>query len=265
MTDVDYAVLLDEISEIVQEETLNHTGANYVVTGMVPLFLETQRAVLTSLIQSFILAFVVIGIVISRVLKSTKAGLATMLPNVLPISTVFGAISWFNIKVDIGTMITASVALGIAVDGTLHLLTWFREGLRRGMRQDDAVTSALSHCGPALFQTSVAVGIGLAVLMPAELTLISRFGWLMAAMIVTALFADLVLLPAMLAGWLGKVIAEADSKFVEASKDTADARGTVESQLSEADEAVPKSAPPTPHVLNPEARRESSSGEAAIE
>ena len=265
MTDVDYAVLLDEISEIVQEETLNHTGANYVVTGMVPLFLETQRAVLTSLIQSFILAFVVIGIVISRVLKSAKAGLATMLPNVLPISTVFGAISWFNIKVDIGTMITASVALGIAVDGTLHLLTWFREGLRRGMRQDDAVTSALSHCGPALFQTSVAVGIGLAVLMPAELTLISRFGWLMAAMIVTALFADLVLLPAMLAGWLGKVIAEADSKFVEASKDTTDARGTVESQLSEADEAVPKSAPPTPHVLNPEARRESSSGEAAIE
>ena len=162
-------------------------------------------------------------------------------------------------------MITASVALGIAVDGTLHLLTWFREGLRRGMRQDDAVTSALSHCGPALFQTSVAVGIGLAVLMPAELSLISRFGWLMAAMIVTALFADLVLLPAMLAGWLGKVIAEADSKFVEASKDTADARGTVESQLSKADEAVPKSAPPTPHVLNPEARRESSSGEAAIE
>jgi len=265
MTDVDYAVLLDQISEIVQEETLNHTGANYVVTGMVPLFLETQRAVLTSLIQSFILAFVVIGIVISRVLKSAKAGLATMLPNVLPISTVFGAISWFNIKVDIGTMITASVALGIAVDGTLHLLTWFREGLRRGMRQDDAVTSALSHCGPALFQTSVAVGIGLAVLMPAELTLISRFGWLMAAMIVTALFADLVLLPAMLAGWLGKVIAEADSKFVEASKATADSRETGKSQLGEADEAVPKSAPPTPHVLNPEARRESSSGEAAIE
>lgn len=265
MTDVDYAVLLDEISVIVQEETLNHTGANYVVTGMVPLFLETQRAVLTSLIQSFILAFVVIGIVISRVLKSAKAGLATMLPNVLPISTVFGAISWFNIKVDIGTMITASVALGIAVDGTLHLLTWFREGLRRGMKQDEAVTSALSHCGPALFQTSVAVGIGLAVLMPAELSLISRFGWLMAAMIVTALFADLVLLPAMLAGWLGRVIAEADSKVVGEAESAVEPQGTGNSQSDIVDDAVPKSAPPTPHVLNPEAKRESSSGEATIE
>lgn len=265
MTDVDYAVLLDEISVIVQEETLNHTGANYVVTGMVPLFLETQRAVLTSLIQSFILAFIVIGIVISRVLKSAKAGLATMLPNVLPISTVFGAISWFHIKVDIGTMITASVALGIAVDGTLHLLTWFREGLRRGLKQDEAVTSALSHCGPALFQTSVAVGIGLAVLMPAELSLISRFGWLMAAMIVTALFADLVLLPAMLSGWLGRVIAEADSKVAAATDAAETAQTTSEKQSDAADPVVAKASPPTPHVLNPEARRESSSGEAAVE
>lgn len=268
MTDVDYAVLLDEISVIVQEETLNHTGANYVVTGMVPLFLKTQRAVLTSLIQSFILAFVVIGIVISLVLKSAKAGLATMLPNVLPISTVFGAISWFHIKVDIGTMITASVALGIAVDGTLHLLTWFREGLRRGLRQDEAVTSALSHCGPALFQTSVAVGIGLAVLMPAELTLISRFGWLMAAMIVTALFADLILLPAMLAGWLGRVIAEADQKAATTSVSGERAETANDLDRSSglvADQSVPKAAPPTPHVLKPEAQRESNSDEATVD
>jgi uncharacterized protein len=274
MTDVDYSVLLDDIAVIVQEETSNYSGADHVVTGMVPLFLETQRAVLTSLIQSFILAFVVIGLVISRVLKSVKAGLATMLPNVLPISTVFGAISWFNIKVDIGTMITASVALGIAVDGTLHLLTWFREGLARGLKQDEAVTSALSHCGPALFQTSVAVGIGLAVLMPAELTLISRFGWLMAAMIVTALFADLVLLPAMLAGWLGRVIAETDQKSSETftagqpatvGRPAAAAKDVAAGPEAVAEQSVSKASPPMPHVLKPEARREPNSDEAAVD
>ena len=268
MTDADYSILLDEISAIVQEETSNHSGSNYVVTGMVPLFLETQRAVLTSLIKSFILAFVVIGIVISLVLKSAKAGLATMLPNVLPISTVFGAISWFHIKVDIGTMITASVALGIAVDGTLHLLTWFREGLRRGLDRHEAVTSALSHCGPALFQTSVAVGIGLAVLMPAELSLISRFGWLMAAMIMTALFADLVLLPAMLAGWLGKVIAETDQKTAATNvpAETMPESGTASDKSSSSQQSgPPRVTPPSPHVLKSEARREASSGEATVE
>lgn len=265
MTDVDYSILLGEIATIVQEETSNYSGANHVVTGMVPLFLETQQAVLTSLIQSFMIAFVVIGIVISLVLKSAKAGLATMLPNVLPISTVFGAISWFHIKVDIGTMITASVALGIAVDGTLHLLTWFREGLRKGQDQHEAVTTALGHCGPALFQTSVAVGTGLFVLFPAELTLISRFGWLMAAMIVTALFADLILLPAMLAGWLGKVIAESDRKAADAANSVEATSPDAESTEVADSSGPPKAAPPTPHVLNPEARRESSSGEAAVE
>lgn len=269
MTDVDYSVLISEIDEIVREEARFSGGTSHVVTGMVPLFLETQNAVLTSLIQSFLLAFVVIGIVISLVLKSAKAGLVTMLPNVLPISTVFGAISWFHIKVDIGTMITASVALGIAVDGTLHLLTWFREGLRSGQDRSEAVTMALGHCGPALFQTSVAVGIGLVVLLPAELSLISRFGWLMAAMIMTALFADLVLLPAMLAGWLGKVIAETDQKLAVNDGDTSAAMiegAAIENVVDDdAGRSRPKVSPPSPYVLKPEARLEASSGEATIE
>lgn len=217
MTDCDYSVLTREIDELVRSETKSVAGTNHVVTGMVPLFLETQQAILTSLIKSFLIAFVIIGAVISYVLKSVRAGLVTMLPNVLPISTVFGAISWYGIKVDIGTMITASVALGIAVDGTLHLLTWFRENARNGESQTEAVAHALGHCGPALCQTSIVVGTGLLVLLPADLLLISRFGWLMAAMIGTALLADLVLLPALLTWKLGEMIMQADAAAQEAA------------------------------------------------
>ena len=219
MTDCDYSVLTREIDELVRSETKSVAGTNHVVTGMVPLFLETQQAILTSLIKSFLIAFVVIGAVISYVLKSVRAGLVTMLPNVLPISTVFGAISWYGIKVDIGTMITASVALGIAVDGTLHLLTWFRENARNGESQTEAVAHALGHCGPALCQTSIVVGTGLIVLLPADLLLISRFGWLMAAMIGTALVADLVLLPALLSWKLGAMIMRVDAAAKEAAAD----------------------------------------------
>ena len=219
MTDCDYSVLTREVDDLVRSETKSVAGANHVVTGMVPLFLETQQAILTSLIKSFLIAFVIIGAVISYVLKSVRAGLVTMLPNVLPISTVFGAISYYGIKVDIGTMITASVALGIAVDGTLHLLTWFRENARNGMNQTEAVAHALGHCGPALCQTSIVVGTGLVVLLPADLLLISRFGWLMAAMIGTALFADLVLLPALLSWKLGEMIMRVDAAAQEAAAD----------------------------------------------
>jgi uncharacterized protein len=248
MTDIDYSILTSDIERIVRSELRDQAGADFVVTGMVPLFLETQQAVLSSLIKSFIIAFVVIAAVISWVLRNFWAGLLTMLPNVLPISTVFGAISWYGISVDIGTMITASVALGIAVDGTLHLLTWFREGIRNGKSQVDAIADALGHCGPALCQTSIAVGIGLVVLLPAELTLISRFGWLMASMIVTALIADVILLPSLLSGKLGRLIMASDSKLND-SEDRDD-------QTSSSDDEPQVEQPETP-ALEPQAEQPS--------
>ena len=198
-----------DLNVIVQSQLKDHAGTFHVITGMVPLFLQTQEAVLQSLIRSFGLAFCIIGLVMMFVLRSLRSGLITMIPNVLPVGIVFGLISWSGLPVDIGTMVTASVALGIAVDGTLHLLSWFRKGILDGMSRHDAIARALGHCGPALWQTSATVAIGMLMLYPSELLIVSRFGWLMAALITAALVADLILLPALLAGPLGSLIERA--------------------------------------------------------
>ncbi len=184
---VDYASLTENIRSSAEEILSDVDGAGLLVTGTVPLFLRTQTAVLDSLIVSFAIAFVVIAVVLMAVLKSFWAGLLTMLPNLLPVVVVFGTISWLGQAVDIGMMITASVALGIAVDGTLHLLTWYREGLAEGRSPVDAVAEALAHCGPAMWQTSGIIGFALLMLAFADLLLISRFGWLMASLIFAAL------------------------------------------------------------------------------
>ncbi len=206
MTDVRYEDLLIDVDTALAQELQGNPGVNHLVTGMVPLFLRTQEAVLDSLIRSFAIAFAVIAVVMIMLLRSITAGLITMLPNLLPVGLVFGGISWYGIPVDIGTMITASVALGIAVDGTLHLLTWFREGVKQGLSRSDAIAQGLSHCGPAMWQTSTAISLGLLMLSFADLLLISRFGWLMAALIGAALVADVVYLPALLSGSLGSLI-----------------------------------------------------------
>ncbi len=206
LSDADYTTLTRELSESVGQITRYHAGVDHVVTGTVPLFLRTQRAVLDSLVWSSLIAFCLIAAVMIWVLKDPIAGLISMIPNLLPVVAVFGLVSWFGQKIDIGTMVTASVAMGIAVDGTLHLLTWFRNGLRKGMSRQVSIKQALLHCGPAMWQTSAAVGIGLLVLFPAELLLISRFGWLMALLIGAAFVGDMVLLPCMLVGPLGILI-----------------------------------------------------------
>lgn len=217
MSDVSYSELTGDLDEIVQSELKLIPGAGHIVTGMVPIFLRTQQAVLESLIRSFALAFAVIAVVMMLLLRHPTSGLAAMLPNLLPVGVVFGLISWYGIRVDIGTMITASVALGVAVDGTLHLLTWFQEAIAQGQSRAEAVAAALGKCGPALWQTSAAVGVGLAMLSFADLLLISRFGWLMAALIGAALASNIVLLPALLAGPLGRPIERMVRKRVAGS------------------------------------------------
>ena len=211
MSDLDYEVLSDhkhtgELDNIVKSVLKYHAGTSHTITGMVPVFLKTQNAVLRSLILSFVIAFGIIATMMARVLRDIPAALLTMVPNVVPIVMVFGLISWSGVTFDIGTVITASVALGIAVDGTLHLLTWFQKGMEDGLDKRQSTAQAMGHCGPAMWQTSCVVAIGMVMLYPASLSLVSRFGWLMAALITAALFADIILLPAMLAGPLGTVL-----------------------------------------------------------
>ena len=211
LSDVDYAVTLPELDRLTR--TAAGPYARQVITGAMPLFLRTQHAVLDSLIVSFAAAFVLIAAVMAVLLRSVTAGLIAMLPNLLPVVVVFGAISWGGLAVDIGTMITASVALGVAVDGTLHLCEAFRASASRpGVSRRRAVTESLVTCGPSLWQTSLVVGCGLSMLTAADLLLVNRFGWLMASLVGVALLGDVLLLPALLAGPLGRLLQRQTSR-----------------------------------------------------
>ena len=208
LSDSDYGDLTQELNQLTEQALTDVDGVSYAVTGTVPLFDRAQHALLESLTRSFALASVVIAIAMILLLRSVRAGILSMLPNLMPIAVVFGLMSWSAWVFDIGTMLTASVALGIAVDGALHLLTWFRTAIADGQSRENAVTYALQHCGPALAQTTFVVGVSLLMLYPAELLLISRFGWVMAALLFTAFLAEVIFLPVLLVGPLGKLIEE---------------------------------------------------------
>jgi multidrug efflux pump subunit AcrB len=107
--------------------------------------------------------------------------------------------------VDIGTMMTASVAMGIAVDDTIHFLTWFRRGLDQGQSRQRAILLAYQRVGTAMVQTTLIGGLGLSIFALSTFTPTQRFGTLMLAMLMAALVGDLVFLPALLASPLGRV------------------------------------------------------------
>ncbi len=185
------------------QKTLPAISAMYC--GGVPLVHKAQHQLMDDLINSFIVAFVIIATIMVLVLRNVRAGLVSMIPNVFPAFVVFGAMGWAGFEIEVGSMLTATAALGIAVDDTLHFIAAFGRALRAGASRREAVLNAYHRCGAAMIQTSLICGLGLLVFAFSSFAPIARFGWLMGAMLGTALIGDLIILPAVLMSRLGSV------------------------------------------------------------
>ncbi len=173
-------------------------------TGLVPIVYKAQRTLLQSLIESTNWAFVAILFVMIMLLRSPTAGLVSMLPNIFPVVVIFGWMGWSGVFVEIGTMMTASVAMGVAVDDTIHFLTWFRRGLDKGLPRDAAIMLAYDRCATAMTQTTLIAGLGLVVFGLSTFVPTQRFGIMMLTLMLAALVGDLIFLPAILAGPAGR-------------------------------------------------------------
>jgi hypothetical protein len=183
------------------------TGLSVTYTGLLPMIESAQQQLLDDLVNSFLLAVLLICPVMMLILRGVISGLLSMIPNTIPAVIVFGGMGWLRIPVDVGAVLTASVALGIAVDDTLHLLTWFARGLQDGLSRTDAIRNAYRRCAGAMIQTTLICGLGLLVLAHSSFVPTQRFAWLILLLLLAALVGDLLLLPALLAGPLGKFFA----------------------------------------------------------
>ncbi len=176
-----------------------------VYTGMVPVVYKTQHELINGLVDSFVSSFILIGVTMAFILRSPVAGFCAMIPNVFPVVIVFGFMGRAGFLVDVGTMMTASVALGIAVDDTIHFLTWFRDGIDNGMNQKEATMFAYSRCATSMFQTTLIAGLGLSAFALSTFTPTQMFGIMMLAILTAALFGDIIFLAALLNTPLGRV------------------------------------------------------------
>ncbi len=210
LADIDYGAFIDDIRRhvepvIAKEREQGVAGlAGVTYTGMTPVVYMAERALLDGLVESFFGAFIMIAAVMSVVFRDLRAGLLTMLPNVFPMTVVFGLMSWLGISLDIGTMMTASVAMGVCVDDTVHFANWFRRGIRQGLDRRDAVVMAYEHSAGAIYQSTAIVALGLVTFALSTFMPTRRFGLLMFTLLGCGLVADLALTPVILSGPLGR-------------------------------------------------------------
>lgn len=201
--DADYGELLASVKGAVEEEARARepdlgVPVEATVTGIMPLVHEIQGQLLRDLLTSFAGALALITMTMTIVQAGVVPGLVAMASNVFPIAVYFGWLGWRGQPIDIGVVMTASVALGVAVDDTLHFLSFFQRVVATGASRVEAVRESLARCAPAMIQTSVACGVGLLAFAFSDFAPTRGFAVSMAALLALALLGDLVLLPALL-------------------------------------------------------------------
>ncbi len=213
---VDYGQFTQEVQEVVnplvaqasakllaRESLANAKPIQAIHTGAIPIVYKAQRELLTSLIESTVWSFVTITPLLIWVTRGVGAGIVAMLPNLLPVLAVFGSMGWLGISVDIGCMMTASIALGVAVDDTIHFLCWYRHGQLTCPTRGEAIESAFRSCCRPTLQAAVVNGLGLSVFLLSTFVPTKQFGLLMLVILSCGAIAELILLPAILASPLG--------------------------------------------------------------
>ncbi|WP_457575497.1 efflux RND transporter permease subunit [Desulfomarina sp.] len=168
-------------------------------TGIMSLFARILYATMYSAAQSYGIAIVIITLMMILLIGDLRMGLVAMLPNISPILMVMGIMGWFSIPLDMFTMLVASIAIGLAVDDTIHFVYNFRKYYLESGDVHDAVGRTLHTAGRAMLTTSVVLSIGFFIFMFASMHNVFYFGMLVGLAIVIALLADFFLAPALMA------------------------------------------------------------------
>lgn len=167
------------------------TGANYLLALM-------SRTLVLTQIHSLAVAIVLILSCITLTLRSGKLGLIAAIPNLVPLLILFGLMGWSGVMLSTATTMIASVALGLIVDDTIHLLYGYRQATQTGLTSSQAMQQAIRHTGPALVITTLILTLGFWAGLIGSFKPTVSFAFLTGLTMIIALLANLLVLPAIL-------------------------------------------------------------------
>ncbi len=167
-------------------------------TGMMTLLSRTISNAIRSMARSYAIALGVITILMIILIGRVRIGLLSMIPNLAPILLMLGVIGATAIPMDLFTMMVGSIAIGLAVDDTIHFMHNFRRYYEQSGDPKQAVFKTLHTTGRAMLVTTVVLSLGFFIFVFASMNNLFYFGLLTAFTIVMALVADYLLAPALM-------------------------------------------------------------------
>jgi len=192
---VAYTKFLESINHHLQ---INYPDVKITVTGMSALMFRTVVNAIASMAASYIYALIVITILMILLIGHLRIGLLSMVPNLAPIIVTLGIMGWLQIPMNLFTMLVGNIAIGLAVDDTIHFMHNFRRYFEESKNAKIAVMETLHTTGRAMLVTSCVLSIGFFIFMFATMNNLIHFGFLTGLAIIMALLADYFIAPALM-------------------------------------------------------------------
>jgi uncharacterized protein len=185
-------------------------GVSVEPTGIVRLFTTMDSYILDSTLSSFAWSLLPIVLCLFIVLRSLRLGLLAILPNVLPILMMGGALALFDIALDFGISMVAAVVFGIVVDDTIHFLSRLKKNLAGAESLEAAVAQTYVDAGGAIAITTFVIALGFGVYSFSSFVPNMRFGVLSMLVVTFAAAIELFLTPALLFAFPPRLEARVD-------------------------------------------------------
>lgn len=187
------------------KESINSYSSRYfpdqyqtTVSGYAAMALEANNLIVGSQFRSIIISFVVVFLIVALSFKSLVAGIYGIIPLGFSLIINFGLMGHFGIKLDVGTAMVASIAIGIGVDYTIHFLHGYHQNRLKSDDLNQVTKNTLTSSGKAIIFNAVSVALGFLVLLFSNFYPLVYLGLLIAVTMFTSSLAAISILPLLL-------------------------------------------------------------------
>ena len=192
----DSVPLLENLDNQLNDIRAQHPDITFTVTGLAALAALQSSSMIGQLNQGLMIAILVVILLIGFAFRSAQIAALSVVPNLFPIVTAGTVIYLTGGGLEYASVISLTVAFGIAVDDTIHFLNRLRFETNRQPTLDDAVFQTIAKIGPVLVLTTIVLVVGLAVTIFSDLPAMRKFGELFISTLAAALVGDVLILPA---------------------------------------------------------------------
>ena len=188
--------LLGAVSELeAKAREIFGFGVSIESTGELLLINKASKHLVHNEVRAVLTIVAVVFVLMWLLYSSWRAGLLSLVPNLLPMLMTFATMVFLNIDLNPATAIVAALGIGVAVDDTTHLLTRFNRELRTADSAELAIRNTMKSEVLPILVSSLAVGAGFSVMLFSDFRMTAEFGLLGALAMLYAMFAEFWITP----------------------------------------------------------------------